>query len=338
MTAQDVIKKPFTYLQAAPGRPAPAGRRRPRTAQGFLPVFAAMEKLPSPSAAASRRIRAAGRPRRGPEYLPDGAACCGADTVLPIICDELITARTSAKTASGIMNAEDVLKWIEGNLPQIKGHARKYLAYSPYELEEFVQQAYETALGVRKDNRLKAVPFERIFWSSFRVDCLGMTYTHGKLKDVFHDEYQEFGDDESPATEMPAEFLIDGEEIFESIDGQPEESDIVDDLSPEGRKIAVRRALDLMTFKERRAWEFRLVGYTCRETARLMGISRQNVQNFLKRGLMRAKDLSSPVELRLAASCSKRAKLISSPPAQHYLPLIRESCLDLTSISSGNVF
>ncbi len=222
------------------------------------------------------------------------------------------------------MGAEDVLKWVEDNLPQIKGHARKYLAYSPYELEEFVQQAYETALAVRKDNRLRAVPFGRIFWSSFRIDCLGMTYTRGR-SDVFHDEYQEFGDEESPATEMPAEFLIDGEKIFDSIDGQPEPIDIVNGLEPEKRKMVVRRALDLMTFKERRAWEFRLAGYTRRETAMLMGVSRQNVQNFLKRGLMRVKDLSSPAELRIAAASGRRRpKFVSLAPAQHYLPLLEE--------------
>ena len=297
-----------------------------KSAQGFLPVFAAMEQLPAPSAA-SRRIRAEGRSQPGPRDPASKVAPGGAKAILPVIAtDELTTVETSRAKAPAAVDAEDILKWVEDNMPQIKGHARKYLAYSPYELEEFVQQAYETALAARMDNRLKAIPFERIFWSSFRVDCLGMTYTHGR-SDVFHDEYQEFGDEESPATETPAEFLIDGEKIFDSIDGQPEPFDIVDDLAPEERKMVVRRALDLMTFKEQRAWEFRLAGYTRRETARLMGVSRQNVQNFLKRGLMRVKDLSSPAELRIAAARGRRGpNLISSLPAQHYLPLIKE-CL-----------
>ena len=304
----------------------PAGKRRP--AQGFLPVFAAMEKLPSPSAIASRRIRAAGRSRLDAGNITEDAERRGADALLlaAIKADESTAVKTSRAKAPVAIDAEDILKWVEDNLPQIKGHARKYLAYSPYELEEFVQQAYETALAVLKDNRLKTVSFDRIFWSSFRVDCLGMTYTRGR-SDVFHDEYQEFGDEESPATEMPAEFLIDGEQIFDSIEGQPEPIDIVDDLSPEKRKMVVRRALDLMTFKERRAWEFRIAGYTRRETARLMGVSRQNVQNFLKRGLMRVQDLSSPAALRIeAASGRRRPKFVSLSPAQHYLPLIKE-CL-----------
>ncbi len=304
----------------------PAGRRRRRPAQGFLPVFAALEQLPSPSAA-SRRICAASRSHPAQEKLASEAAPSGANTIPPAaITVDKAPAAEASRAASAEMDAEDVLKWVEDNLPQIKGHARKYLAYSPYELEEFVQQAYETALAVRKDNRLKTVSFDRIFWSSFRVDCLGMTYTRGR-SDVFHDEYQEFGDEESPATEMPAELLIDGEEIFDSIDSQPEPFDIVDDLSPEKRKMVVRRALDLMTFKERRAWEFRIAGYTRRETARLMCVSRQNVQNFLKRGLMRVKDLSSPAELTIAAAGGRRRpKFVSLSPAQHYLPLIKE-CL-----------
>ncbi len=326
MIDRGVIKPPSPPHQAASSRPGPTGRRRRRLAQGFLPVFAAMEQLPAPSAT-SRRIRAVGRSRPDPENPASKVAPGGAKAIPPVItADELTTVETSRAKAPVAMDAEDVLKWVEDNLPQIKGHARKYLAYSPYELEEFVQQAYETALGVRKDNRLKAVSFERIFWSSFRVDCLGMTYTHGR-SDVFHDEYQEFGDGESPATKTPAELLIDGEGIFDSIDGQPEEVDIVDDLAPEKRKMVIRRALDLMTFKERRAWEFRLAGYTRRETARLMCVSRQNVQNFLKRGLMRVKDLSSPAELRIAAASGRRRpKFVSLSPAQHYLPLIRE-CL-----------
>ncbi len=316
----------FSTLKPSLDRPVlkPTGRRRP--AQGFLPVFAALEQLPAPSAA-SRRICATSRSHPAREKLASEAAPSGANTIpSAAITVDTAPAAEASHAASAAIDAEDVLKWVEDNLPQIKGHARKYLAYSPYELEEFVQQAYETALAVRKDNRLKTVSFERIFWSSFRVDCLGMTYTRGR-SDVFHDEYQEFGDEESPATEMPAEFLIDGEQIFDSIDGQPEPFDIVDDLSPEKRKMVVRRALDLMTFKERRAWEFRLAGHTRRETARLMGVSRQNVQNFLKRGLMRVKDLSSPAELRIAAASGrKRPKFVSLSPAQHYLPLIKE-CL-----------
>ena len=299
----------------------PADRRRRRPAQGFLPVFAALEQLPAPSDT-SKRIHGAGRPHSARGKLASEAVPCGADTILTAV---ITVGKSPALVAGATMDAADVLKWVEDNLPQIKGHARKYLAYSPYELEEFVQQAFETALGILKDNRLKAVPFERIFWSSFRIDCLGMTYTRGKSKDVFHDEYQESGDDESPATGTPAELLIDGEEIFDSIDGQPEETGIVDDLLPEERKMVVRRALDLMTFKERRAWEFRLAGYTRRETARLMCVSRQNVQNFLKRGLMRVKDLSSPAELRIAAASGRRRpKFVSLSPAQHYLPLIKE--------------
>ena len=323
MSAFSPLEKasPLSPVRAAKCTSRP---KKYKSAQGFLPVFAAMEQLPAPSAA-SRRICAEGRSQPGPRDPASKVAPGGAKAILPVImADELTAVETSRAKAPVAMDAEDILKWVEDNLPQIKGHARKYLAYSPYELEEFVQQAYETALGVRKDNRLKTVSFERIFWSAFRVDCLGMTYTHGR-SDVFHDEYQEFGDEESPATETPAELLIDGEKIFDSIDGQPEPIDIVDDLSPEERKMVVRRALDLITFKERRAWEFRIAGYTRRETARLMDVSRQNVQNFLKRGLMRVKDLSSPSELRIvAARGRRRPNLISSLPAQHYLPFIRE--------------
>ncbi len=185
---------------------------------------------------------------------------------------------------------EELLHWVSENLPKIKGHAKKYLSYSPYELEEFIQQAHETAVKACGDSLRKGVSFEKMFWSSFRIACIKMTYTHGEKIDVYHEEFREFGDEDEMATRVPAEFLASRKEVFRSMDDDCRDAiEIIDSMSPQEQKIAVSQVLALMDPRERRAWEFHFQGYSVRETAKLMGVTRQRVQNLLKRGLRRAR-------------------------------------------------
>ncbi|MDA8161663.1 MAG: hypothetical protein M0022_01975 [Desulfobacteraceae bacterium] len=106
------------------------------------------------------------------------------------------------------ISEEELLHWVHGNLAKIKGHARKYLPYSPYEMEEFMQQAYEAAVRACGRSPQIGPTFEKIFWSSFRIACIKMTYTHGEKIDVYHEEYREFGDDEEAATRVPSEYRV----------------------------------------------------------------------------------------------------------------------------------
>ncbi len=185
---------------------------------------------------------------------------------------------------------EELLHWVRENLPKIKGHAKKYLSYSPYELEEFVQQAYEAAVRACERSLRMGATFEKIFWSSFRIACIKMTYTHGEKIDVYHEEFREFGDEDEMATRVPAEFLAGRKEVFRSMDDDCRDPlEIIDSMSPQEQKIAVSQVLALMDPRERRAWEFHFQGYSGRETAKLMGVTRQRVQNLLKRGLRRAR-------------------------------------------------
>lgn len=187
-------------------------------------------------------------------------------------------------------SGEELLRWVNDNLPKIRGHARKYLSYSPYELDEFVQQAYETALRASGESLRKGISFEQIFWSSFRIACLKMTYTHGDRIEVYHEEYREFGDEETMATQVPVDLLTGEREIIHSIDGHQDKSDLLDGLSPEERKILVREVFDLMLPKEKKAWEFHFQGFSIRETAKLIGVTRQRIQNLMKRGLRRVRN------------------------------------------------
>jgi len=58
---------------------------------------------------------------------------------------------------------------------------------------------------------------------------------------------------------------------------------------PEEQRVLVQEVLALMLPKERKAWEFQFQGFSIRETAKLMGITRQGIQNLMKRGLRRVR-------------------------------------------------
>ncbi len=154
---------------------------------------------------------------------------------------------------------------------------------------EFIQQAYETAVRACGDSLRKGVSFEKIFWSSFRIACIKMTYTQGEKLEVYHEEYREFGDEETMATRVPSEYRSGGNEMLRSVDDCRDPIEIIDTMSPAEQEIAVREVLSLMDPKERRVWEFHFQGYSLRETAKLTGVTRQRVQNLMKRGLRRAR-------------------------------------------------
>ena len=188
------------------------------------------------------------------------------------------------------ISEEELLHWVRENLAKIKGHARKYLPYSPYEMEEFIQQAYEAAIRACGRSPQIGPTFEEIFWSSFRIACIKMTYTQGEKIEVRHEEYREFGDEDEAATRVPEGYLDGRKEVFRSMEDDCRDAiEIIDSMSPQEQKIAVSQVLALMDPRERRAWEFHFQGYSGRETAKLMGVTRQRVQNLLKRGLRRAR-------------------------------------------------
>lgn len=168
--------------------------------------------------------------------------------------------------------AIDILVWVDENLPKIKGHARKYLAYSPYELEEFIQSAYEAAILAE---RCEGYEYEQAFWFHFKKSCLNMTYSHGNKKiKCFHEEYREFGDDDNPPTYIKVQPKIDDTINFTL-------SDVV------GASI-IRDALEIMTNKEKEVWELLLKGLGLKRTATYLGKSKTAVIKLRDAGKKRA--------------------------------------------------
>lgn len=310
MSAYSALEKALPMsMFPAPGRPVRP--RRPRPSQGLLPIFVAEIGL---AAACSRPAdrNGAGRP----------AANGSIDR-------SLAAAESSVSVGEAVPATEDLYGWVGERMARIRGHARKYLAYSPYEMDEFVQQAYETALLAREDCLRRGAPadiacFEKMFWSSFRIACLRMTYTHGKKAVISHEEYQESGDENAPATQTPAEVLIGGgEDISETSGAGPGR---VDELTPAQKRAFARQVLALMTPREKLAWEHILAGRTRRQAARSMGITRQSVQDLLRWGIKRAKRLAVHSDFRSQlVRTPRRPKPAASVPAQHYLPIIEKS-------------
>lgn len=170
----------------------------------------------------------------------------------------------------------DIYLWVNENLPKIKKHAMKYRAFSPYELEEFVQSAYEAALLAEKN---EGYEFERSFWFHFKKSCLNMTYSHGDKKiKCYHDEFREFGDDDNPPT-------------YACMTIQPTFSTDKDDtmaISEDAKDAIFREALSLMTSKEREVWELLLRGLGIKQAATYLGKSKTAIIKLKEAGKKRA--------------------------------------------------
>jgi len=168
-----------------------------------------------------------------------------------------------AKVVEGCEKTE-ALAWVAENISKIRGHSRKYLAYSPYECEEFMQAAYEAALLAHND---ESHEFEQSFWFHYKKACMDMTYTKGdKTLPCFHEEYIEFGDDERSPTCVstpPAE-------IFEDDATKPS-----DCLSHRQEEAVIRKALQAMTRKEREVWELLLLGMSLKKSLQSWANQRQ---------------------------------------------------------------
>jgi len=173
----------------------------------------------------------------------------------------------------------EILAWVAENISKIRSHSRKYLAYSPYECEEFIQAAYEAALLAYNDENHE---FEQSFWFHYKKACLDMTYTKGdKTLPCFHEEYIEFGDDERPPTYVstsPAE-------IFEEDDATKSS----DCLSHRQEEAVIRKALRVMTAKEREVWELLLLGMSLKKVAAILGKSKTAVIKLREAGKQRVK-------------------------------------------------
>lgn len=170
----------------------------------------------------------------------------------------------------------EVINWVNANLHKISTHSRKYLPYSPYELDEFIQTAYEAALVAASNIEYE---FERSFWFHFKKACLNMTYNKG-LKSVLcqHKEFREYGDDDNPPT-------------FIAI-GKTEQSQSYEYPASQVSGV-ISYALSKMTAKEREVWKHLLQGRSVNMTARILNKSKTAVIKLKLAGERRVESLLS---------------------------------------------
>lgn len=163
---------------------------------------------------------------------------------------------------AGSWEKTNILAWVHKNMPKIRSHARKYLAYSPYEYDDFGQAAYEAALLAQND---RSHEFEQSFWFHFKKACLNMTYSKGDKSIVcFHEEYVEFGSDDRPPTNQ--------QHFHPAIDDTPTCL-----LSHRQEEALIISTLAAMTAKEREVWELLLQGMSLKRIASIMGKSKTAV-------------------------------------------------------------
>lgn len=65
------------------------------------------------------------------------------------------------------MNVEQAVRWVEKNRGLIIFRTRKFLPFTPYDREDFVQDAYEAAIVASAVASKKGLAFEACFWTVF---------------------------------------------------------------------------------------------------------------------------------------------------------------------------
>lgn len=204
-------------------------------------------------------------------------------------------------------------EFVETNKKIIAGYARRFLPYSSYPIDEFIQQAYESAYHalqacITKQNHDKYIGY---FWMQYLRDCSKMANIPSKKKlyekciknsiknkslveeilkelscsPIIHEEYKECHTDNIPATTTasptlnPLQILIDNEEALGN------------ELKELIQEETIKKALMLMTKREKQSWEYRLghhhnKKYTINEIALMLNIKKSKVIKLKKNALL----------------------------------------------------
>lgn len=184
----------------------------------------------------------------------------------------------------------EVFEWVKKELPKIRGFIRKYKNYSPYEEEEFISQAYLTAVEAEARARSNCKGYDYYFWSLFKQACREMTYTKGYRIPCYHEEYVEFGDDDKAPTKLPKKYW-NNDNIFEDMDDGSCSGNGNGHIEVEKlREKKIKKALSLMTPLERKVWRYLLKGQRVCDIAKKMGYKRQYIQKLRNKGMERVKE------------------------------------------------
>ncbi len=168
-----------------------------------------------------------------------------------------------------MLGKDFAVEWVDKNKHRIRGRATKFAKMSPYDTEDFLQDAYEAALLADEVSARKNIDFERCFWVSYkRITC-------SKVTEVM--TQSDFEIEELPGGDDPCFELL-----------------VMEELQTERNKLdpqdLISKILDGMSPKAREAWEYTLKGYTPKEVGNILGIRRQSVMKRKELGIRKAKE------------------------------------------------
>ncbi len=185
-------------------------------------------------------------------------------------------AMVTSSNRDPLMPRHLAVQWVDRNVKKIKGRAAKFLRYSPYDMEDFLQQAYATALVAVDISQAREVPFEACFWILFSAESRMMASNPATRNcfEEFREDYTEEG--LSPTL------------IHELYQAQRDES------WGEDRELTAElaeKALSVMTERQREVWSYLLSGkhYSTLEIAKAMKVTRQVIEELRDAGLRRVR-------------------------------------------------
>jgi hypothetical protein len=170
------------------------------------------------------------------------------------------------------------VQWVIDNMRKIRGRAAKFQRYSPYDLDDFIQQAYAAALAAVDVSIDQGIPFEACFWVLFTADSRTMAsnpVTRNRYQE-FRENYTEWGYAPTPTQDLFQDFA-------EETGIGKEELEMVEAL--------IDMALQLMTPKQRKVWRYLLSDtyYTTTDIAEILSVKRQVVEELRDTGLKRVR-------------------------------------------------
>ena len=170
------------------------------------------------------------------------------------------------------MDFMGAVDWVGKNRKKIRGKIEVIRIYSPYDEEEYTQEAFVAAFNAVLCGRKKVSPFEALFWKIFQEQIWKMTPNPGA--NGSNSVPSNLCDVDIDTVDFPQEEKDEGTDIEE----------IFDRISP------------YLTARERRVFSLKL-GLTYEgalsnyEIASLLGCSEFNVRNALNTALKRIREL-----------------------------------------------
>jgi hypothetical protein len=73
------------------------------------------------------------------------------------------------------MNGEEAVAWVDTYRGLVRKKIWLLMVNTPYDLEDFLHDAYEAALKAVKVSNRKGISFSSVFWRIFRKNALRVT-------------------------------------------------------------------------------------------------------------------------------------------------------------------